>query len=414
MADGTFATLPKRRTVLLLQGPASWFFLRLARALETGGARVLRILFCPGDRLFWGVRAGLPYRGGAEEFADWLATVMRRETVTDLVCLGDGRDLHRTGIAVARDLGVGVHVVEQGYLRPHRLTVDPGGLGIRSAIWQTREELRRPMEERAAPACHAFRAPFLGYAAMDVAWNLANLAASWAFWPRYRRHGLDHPLREWAGWAIRMAVAPWTAVRDRHVRAEIAAWPGPVFLLPLQLETDFAVRRDGPPGGVAGVLDHVVDSFARAAPRDALLVVKRHPLDHGLDGWHRRARRSARKHGTAERTRYLNAGPVEPLIAQAAGVITINSTVGLTALAAGCPVKALGQAVYGAPRMTDPASLESFLRAPEPPDMAVVSRFLARLAEEIQVPGGFDGTGAETGARAVAARVLSSAPAPSP
>ena len=103
--------------------------------------------------------------------------------------------------------GLRVHLVEQGYLRPGFLTVEPDGTGGRSRFprdWAAIDALAEGAPPLPSPR---FRAPFAAYAAMDVGFNLANLAAGWAWFPHYRTHSLDHPVAEWAGW-IR-----WKALR---------------------------------------------------------------------------------------------------------------------------------------------------------------------------------------------------------
>jgi capsular polysaccharide export protein len=397
------------RVILLLQGPCSWFFTRLARALGARGARVLRVLFCPGDALFWRGPGAHVFRGRAEDWPGWFSAFCRREGVSDIVCLGDGRALHADAIGEARGLGLRVHVVEQGYLRPGWLTVEPGGTGGRSRL------PRDPVAYRGAgragmPPAPAFRAGFAGYAAMDVAWNLANLLAAWAFFPHYRGHALDPPLREWSGWIGKALRRRATRRRVAEVMARLADHRGPVFLLPLQLETDFQIRLHGPTGGQRPLLRRVVRDFAAHAAADALLVVKRHPLDNGLTPWRAMLRKAAAEARVENRVAFLPAGDIETCLRRSAGVLTVNSTVGLTALRAGLPVIALGRAVYDLPGLTHRGELSGFWRAPTPPDAELLRDFVAYLARTIQVPGGFDGAGAAPGADAMAERILAPAP----
>ncbi|MEM9198130.1 MAG: capsular biosynthesis protein, partial [Pseudomonadota bacterium] len=110
-----------QRHVLLLQGPFSWFFTHLGRALRARGAQVTRVLLCPGDALFWRGPGAVSYRGRPEHWARWIADLAAKRGVSDLVCLGDGRAWHRDAIAALP--GVRVHVVEQGILRPGWLTL---------------------------------------------------------------------------------------------------------------------------------------------------------------------------------------------------------------------------------------------------------------------------------------------------
>ncbi len=376
--------------VLLLQGPRSPFFGALADALVARGAAVRRVLFCPGDALFWPGRRAIRHRTGTRGWAEAFARICAAEGVSDVVGLGDGRPLHAAAFAVARTIGVRVHVVEQGYLRPGWLTLEPDAMGS----WRPGHGPVPP-----GPLAPRFRTSFAAQSAMDVAWHLANLLAGRVLYPGYRSHERIPAMVEWLGWAGKAMQAPARARARRVAIARVEAAAGPLFLFPLQLETDFQVRRHGPAGGVRAALATVLASFARHAPAGARLIVKPHPLDPGLTPWARLA--------AGPRTIWLDGGGVEALFARLSGVVTINSTVGLSALQAGLPVATLGRAIYDPLAM--PGPLDAFWADPVPPDPARVHDFCARMAAEIQCPGSFDGDGVAVGAAGVAELILARA-----
>lgn len=398
------------RVFLLLQGPMSWFFTYLGEALRGRGARVHRILLCPGDVLFWRGPNGVSYRGRARDWPIYLDAFMMNRDVTDIACLGDGRRWHDDAVRVAREAGVRVHIVEQGYLRPCWLTVEPDGTGGRTRFPDDWEEIEALAERTAAPEPRLFRTSFFGYAAMDVAFNLANLLFSWLFFQYYQRHSLEHPVREWTGWISGKALP--IRRRRRALRAaevRIAGHQGPLFLMPLQLETDYQIRLHGPPGGVEAMLRRAILSFAEHAPEDALLAVKVHPLDHTASEWRRRMAWTAQEAGCAGRCVFVDGGDLDALLGQAAGVVVANSTVGLSALRAGAPVITLGAAIYDLPGLTFGGDLDRFWTEGEKPDAARLETFLRALSA-IQVAGGFDGEGARPGAAAMAERMLAPPP----
>ncbi|MEM9047276.1 MAG: capsular biosynthesis protein [Pseudomonadota bacterium] len=384
------------RHVLLLQGPFSWFFTYLGRALRARGARVSRVILCPGDALFWRGPGAVAYRGRPEGWPGWVAKFAQREAVTDLVCLGDGRFWHRAAIAALP--GLRAHIVEQGYLRPGWLTVEEGGLGPNGPFPKTPDAIRA-LADGPVPADPPYwKTGFATQSAMDVAFNLANLLAGRLTFPHFRIHTLDPPAYEWAGWLGKALRWPWRrAARDRAL-ARIAAHPGPVFLFALQLETDFAIRQHGPEGGVEGALARTLASFAAHAPDRALLVVKPHPLDPGWLPWRRQAETAG--------ALFLDGGDLGALFKRLTGIVTVNSTVGLSALAAALPVAVLGRAIYDVPGLTHRSGLDRFWRAPERPEPALTQAFLRALKRTSQIPGHFDGPGARPGAAALAARVL--------
>jgi capsular polysaccharide export protein len=378
-----------QRRVLLLQGPRSPFFAHLADALAARGAAVERVLFCPGDALFWRGRKAIRFRDRPEAWPGFVDALLREREITDVAALGDGRYWHAEAFKAARGLGVAVHVVEQGYLRPGWLTVEHDALGAWRPDPADLASGGGPAPE--APHPHA---PFWRWAAMDVAWDLANMIAGPVSYPHFRTHALTHPVREWAGMLRR-----WS-MRRRPPALDPAE--GPVFLVALQLETDFQIRMHGPPGGLPAALERVAQSFAAHAPPEARLAVKPHPLDPGLTDW-----RPIAEDALGRRAVWVDGGALEPLLPKLAGLVTANSTAGLTALRAGVPVALLGRANYEA--LAFGGGLDRFWTEAAPPDPARVSAFVRALAAATQVPGHFDGPRMQAGADAVAARILDGA-----
>eukprot|EP00913_Durusdinium_trenchii_P033378 g31247.t1 len=151
----------------------------------------------------------------------------------------------------------------------------------------------------------------------------------------------------------------------------------------------------------------VIRSFAQHAPVDARLLFKVHPIDNGLSRWPQTIGSLAKQLGVAERVYVADGGDTDALIARAAGVVTVNSTVGLTALGLGKPVIALGSAIYDIAGLTSQQSLATFWTDPSAPHPALYDAFVRALAATTQVRGGFIGRAAlRSGAENVAERML--------
>jgi capsular polysaccharide export protein len=115
----------------------------------------------------------------------------------------------------------------------------------------------------------------------------------------------------------------------------------------------------------------------------------------------------AERYSAGDRIFVADGGDTDALIDKADGIVTVNSTVGLTALAAGKPVIALGAAIYDVPGLTFQDSLASFWRRPIGPDPALYDAFIRALAATTQVRGGFIGNNAiEAAAENVAERLM--------
>lgn len=389
----------------MLQGPASPVLARVAAELEGRGARVVRVLFCLGDAVFWR-RPAVWFRAPAERWPAFVEALMRENGVTDLLMLGDGRPRHLEAIEAARRQGVRIHVFEHGYIRPDFLTLEPEGMSSASRFPREPARIRRLAEslpERKPPA--RYGSSFLVYALYDLAFHLPNVVLGPLVHRHYRTHGPVHPLVEYAGWIGKALARPLRRRRTARALARIEAHRGPIFLLPLQLPGDYQIRIHAPGGDLHRLVAAIVRSFVEHAPEDALLVCKVHPLDNGLSGWAACLARAAG--AAAPRVLLLDGGNLDALIAASRGVVTVNSTVGTAALAAGCPLAAVGNAVYDCPGLTHQGPLAEFWMSPQAPDPLLVRAFLKALAGSIQVHGSFiDPKGMADAATAFADRIL--------
>jgi capsular polysaccharide export protein len=161
------------------------------------------------------------------------------------------------------------------------------------------------------------------------------------------------------------------------------------FLAPLQMQSDYQLRANSPYRHQRDMIAEVVASLAADAPADAHLVFKIHPLDNGLERWPRVIAAAAARHGVTGRVHVIDGGNLALMIRGAAGVVLINSTVGLHALRLGCPVKVLGVAVYDIDGLCHRGPLASFWRDPKRPDTDLTAALVRALAGTIQVKGNF-------------------------
>lgn len=372
---------------LFLQGAASPFFHRLADRLAEGGKRVSRVNFAAGDQLYWGRRPARAFRGTLADLPAFLERLLEGDAVSDLVLFGDHRPIHRTAIERAGARGIRVHVFEEGYFRPHWLTLERGGVNAASSLPRDPEWYRlvaptlEPMPpQRAVPRSLRVRA------AHDLAYHLANVANP-LLYRGYRTHRPYNAAIEYAGWIRRFGALPLHRRRDRALVRALAARRGRYFLLPLQLNGDTQITAHSSFTGMPDLIRHVVASFAGQAPAGSTLVVKNHPLDTGLSDYRGLVARLAREFGLGDRLVYLESGDIAGLIPGADGMVTVNSTAGLQAIAAGCPTLALGSAIYDLPGLTAATSLDAFWTAPQPPDPVLFDAFRKVVIHTTQVNG---------------------------
>ncbi len=381
----------ERREFLFLQGLAGPFFARLGRALGAAGHGVHRVNFHGGDWLFWPEPGAIHYRGRLKSWPGFLHGHVVERRITDVVLFGDCRPLHKEAILLANRLGLGVHVFEEGYIRPDWVTLEAGGTNGLSSLPRNPDyylELANglpPLPELPpGPVPFSFKRRALE----DIAYNVAAMVMA-PLYLGYRTHRPWHPLVEYMGWGLRLLRGSAARRRSAVVKAQLDAHERPYFVFPLQLDCDYQIRVHSPFPGMEAAIDHVLTSFAAHADEGALLVVKAHPLDNGLRDWKRVVLAAAARIGLSDRLLYLEDADIALLVRDAQGVVTVNSTTGTLALAYGVPVATLGRAVYDIPRVTHQGGLDSFWTAPDQHEPAVFQALRRVLIERCLIRGGF-------------------------
>lgn len=375
------------KTFLFLQGPHGPYFAMLADALRARGHQALRININGGDKMDWPGEGASDYRGTFRNWPLFFDDFVVSQGVTDLILYGDCRPYHASAHGMARLRNIRVHVVEEGYIRPDFLTLQEDGVNGNSTLpldpqWYLDQARALPPEKGFEPQIPStFRRR-----ARNTARNGIATALLRPLFPFYRTHRPQSFVLESVGWCRKL-------LRRQHdVRQSRAEWEKarnkPYFCLPLQLDSDYQIRIHSPFGNMRAALRFVMKSFARQAPADVSLVVKRHPLDPGLVAWGRLVRQLAVKYGVEDRVFYLADWDIAEVVDRSLGVVTVNSTVGTLALNSGKPVVVLGHAVYKVPGVVHDAPLDGFWSAPRRPDLALYTAFRKVLVDRCLIRGG--------------------------
>ena len=378
-----------RRRFLFLQGLAGPLFPRLGDHLRAQGHAVHRINFCAGDAALWFGRPASNFRGSVDELPPWLALKLRELGTTDVMLFGCERPLHRAAIAVARAHGARIHAFEEGTIRPNWITIERVGPQARPSLprdplWYREVDRYLPRHDDDQP----IRVPLVLRARQELSYHLCN-AVNPLFYGGFQTHRQQTALVEAAGFVRRFTAMPWHAHEAQRVIDSLLANRRRFFLLPLQLNGDAQIVHRSPFHSIAEVIDAVMRSFATHAPPESHLLIKNHPLDAGLDGHRHQIRRLAGELGIRARVHYHETGHLPTLLAHAAGVVLVNSTVGMSALSQNCPTKALARPIYDMPGLSSRAPLADFWRDPDPPDPMLYQAVRNTVIHATQVNGDF-------------------------
>ena len=377
---------------LMLQGPHGPFFWQLSKMLRRSGAGVWRIGFNRGDRAFWFDSVHfIPFRDAPEAWPARVEAIIVEKGITDLVLYGDTRAIHAQAVAVARRLGLMVHVFEEGYIRPYWISYERGGSNGHSRLMDTGVEEMRAALAKAdmdlpdAPARwgdlrqHMFWGAIYHWFVMMGFWDFRN----------FRPHRALTVRQEFALYLKRLCLLPFHALERRIATWRIRHGGFPYHLVIMQLEHDASFRDHSPFTTMREFLALVAEGFAKGAAPHHHLVFKAHPLEDGRIPVRHEIRRLARELGIADRVHFVRGGKLAALLNHARSAVTVNSTAGQQALWRGLPLRAFGRAVYSKPEFVSTQPVEQFFAHPTRPDTRAYRDFRHYLLETSQVAGGF-------------------------
>ncbi|MCS6969498.1 MAG: capsular biosynthesis protein [Planctomycetes bacterium] len=370
--------------VILLQGPIGPFFRGLARELSRRGYRVVQVCCNGGDE--WFAAHELPwlrFQGRRDDCAGWLNELLKITEATRVVLFGDERPLHVVARKVCDARRIAVWVVEEGYLRPHYLTFEQGGVNANSRLPRDPAEIGR-WQPRELPPPRAYQWVMLRRIMNCIIYYTA-LAWHRRRYPHYRHHRRTRLVPEALIWVRACVRRYWYAISERRVLPLVRQHQGPRFLLPLQVHNDIQMTVHSDFASVAAVIVHVVRSFVQHAAANALLIIKHHPMDRGYTDYRQLVQRLRKQYALQMRLVYCHDQPLPTLLSLVDGVVTVNSTVGISALLHGVPVICLGRAHYDIPGLTHQEGLASFWTRPEKPNQQLFKRYHSLLREQSQL-----------------------------
>lgn len=377
---------PERRAFVFLQGPPGPLLHQLATAMRDKSIKVERINICAGDEVDW-PESATNFRGRFRDWPVFFDNFLRVNQITDILLFGDCRPYHVSARRIAALRGVRTHVLEEGYLRPHWMTLELDGVNgysrlARNKDWLIEQARALPPEPFLPPITASFPRRV-----RDTARHYIAVHGIGRFtYPHYRTHRAGSALLEAVGWGWKYC---FRGRKSRDADRVLKALKNkPYFLFPLQLSGDYQIRNHSPFPDMRSAATYVMESFARHAPEESHLLIKAHPFDASMIKWPRLIRAHARRLGITGRVHFIDGGNLEQLAADAAGMVCVNSTSATLALAAGSPVCALGEAIYNLPGLTFRGHLDEFWTDPEPPEPGLYGAFRRILVDRCLVRGG--------------------------
>jgi capsular polysaccharide export protein len=378
----------KGERVLLLQGPLGPFFRRLSEDLTLAGAQVFKVNFNGGDWVFY-PSSSFNYRGRMEDWPAYLEALLDQLQVDVVMLFGDCRPIHAPVHEIAHRYGLKIGVFEEGYVRPDYITLEQIGVNGHSVI------PRNPVFYLNHPVASTSPMMPVGntfwYA---VRWGMLYYFAAGLlklFFMHYQHH---RPLNwlEAFPWLRSVWRKQYYAFKERGILARLTGeLNGQFFMAPLQVHNDSQVHTHSDFDSIRHFIQQVMTSFAQHAPPHTTLIIKHHPLDRAYHDYNRSIRKWIKEIGLQGRCLYIHDQHLPTLLQAACGVVVINSTVGLSAISHGTPVKVCGKAVYDIKGLTFQGPLDEFWQQSQhgKPDISLFRNFQYYLVSHTQLNGSF-------------------------
>ena len=408
-------------SVLICQGPYSFFLRDIGLLLEKEGRGVQALTFHPGDAYLMKGLCQLNWRSLMKQYGEsgkapvletyysarvekiekraltqkekeffkayFLAVrdYLQKENIRMLLLHNDTRWQHAYAIEAARQLNIPYFVFELGLFRPNTITMDSRGVNARNSV---------PREPSFYAQFQTKRVVHADQISSSISLKKRNAVIA-RFLLHYRLGkflGLNAPENK----VMRLKDyfrRFWKAYVKKDKRKEPAVWPERFLFVPFQVVNDSQTLLYSPyreMKTMAKDIINAVKTINKTKPETERLAVvfKEHPMDRGAVSYD-----DLRvQYSEDPEVIILSDGDLNELIAQSLGVVTLNSTVGLDAVKQGKRVLCIGEAFYaidGIALRGSVSSLEEDIRklCVFEPDKDLVTRFLHYLKDEYSMEG---------------------------
>lgn len=381
----------KGKNILLLQGPVGLFFKKLNYQFTKAGATTYRIGLNAGDQLFSYRKNYTAYRGTPDAWEGFVKRFLKEKNIDKVFLFGDCRFYQSVVIGMAKELDIDIYVFEEGYIRPHYITLERHGVNDYSRLPRDPEFYDSLEEIEIDEPLDSTPNAILNWSIVIAYYFVAKL-----FHFRYRHymHHRNYSATQEFFFGIRSLIRKLFYVpRDKKYIERIEGeMSKKYFFVPLQTHNDFQILQHSDYGSIEKFIIEVLESFARFAPDEDILMFKHHPIDRGRKHYTDFIYEQAKYLHIEKRILVLHDVHLPTCLKHAKGTVTINSTVGLSSLYHNTPTIALGRAVYDIKELTcQGMSLDDFWTNYATPDETLFQKYRQYVITQTQLNGNFYG-----------------------
>ncbi|WP_299497031.1 capsular biosynthesis protein [uncultured Shewanella sp.] len=377
--------------ILLLQGPLGSFFQVLGNQLIRQQHQVYKIDFNGGDQS-WPINGhNQAFQGPVNEWSAYLKHHLQLWSIDAVICFGDCRFYHKQAAGLCQQLKLAFWVLEEGYIRPDFITFEPQGVNAYSPLYPIAQQLSEhalPIIDNDEQDYITVGKTFSKRAYFASRYHILRTLKAKHF-KHYNNHRPWNVYQEAFSWVKGGILKLFRKSPDRQLMQRLRQTSAKLFFVPLQVSEDFQIRQHSDLSSITDMINRVMSSFSQFAPHNSQLIFKHHPMDRGFVCYKKQINALIDKYQLHARVHYAYELPLPPLYPLLTGVITINSTVGLSALHHNVPTCCLGRALYNLKGLTHQSGLDRFWNHPTMVSEASYQCLQQALRQYTQVNGSF-------------------------
>lgn len=374
-----------KENILLLQGPVGPFFKNVAKWLQNQGCKVYKVNLNGGDEFFF-PQNSMSFYEPITEFHQFLMDYIEKYAIDAIVVFGDCRAYHEIAKSIVNsNSNLSFWVFEEGYLRPHYITFEKNGVNGFSLIPKNHDFYQNI--EIASFDEHKGKSHFYSMVYYTSIYYISMLLKRYKYsnYIHHRNTSLAFYASHWGLALIRKLKAK--LIKPKLIKNLVNNKYKPFYIFPLQCDHDFQIQVHSNYHSMKSYIFRVIRSFSMFADDESYLLIKHHPMDEGFNNYNRLIKKLSRRYGVSKRVIYIHGIPMPVLLRNAKGLVTVNSTCGLSALIHGLPVKVLGNAHYDIKGLTFQKGLHYFWKEGQKPDAELFQRYRTYLCSKSQIKG---------------------------
>jgi len=380
----------KDENILFLQGPVGFFFKKLSKQFRKNGANTFRIGLNAGDSFFSTSHNYFPYNGKPEDWETFIVSFLITHKIDKVFLFGDCRFYQSLTVAASDSLSIDVFVFEEGYLRPHYITLERHGVNDYSRISRDPAFYNRIDEVLLPKPLDSTPNPISNWSIVIAYYFVAKVF--WFRYPHYVHHRNFSAIQEFFFGTRSLIRKIFYTRRDEKylpiIKNELSE---NYFFVPLQTHNDFQILQHSEYGTIEKFIIEVLESFAEHT-KDEYIIFKHHPIDRGRKNYTQFIMEQSLSFSLDKRVLVVHDLYLPTLLDHAKGTITINSTVGLSSILHDTATITLGKAIYDIEGLTNKSmSLKDFWTQGTKPDPILAKKFRQHLIVTTQLNGNFYG-----------------------